>query len=116
DATSRSGADNEASVSTVWVEVRNAEHRENSSAYQAVAQSNRAALSRSSATPSAATSLSISRLYVARIRGGLSGHSSSAGSPPSLRRSLRARRLWEARAATKSDGRRAADTASPPSC
>src|SRR5262249_57760284 len=33
------------------------------------------------------------RLYVAqRIRGGLSGYSSSAGSRPSLRRSLRARR------------------------
>ena len=33
------------------------------------------------------------RLYVAqRIRGGLSGYSSSAGLPPSLRRSLRARR------------------------
>jgi hypothetical protein len=61
--------------------------------YQAVAQSNRAALSRSSTTPSAATSLSMSRLYIAqRIRGGLSGYSSSAGSPPSLRRSLRARR------------------------
>ena len=51
-------------------------------------------LSRSSATPSAALSLSNSRLYVAqRIRGGLSGYSSSAGSLPSLRRSLRARRL-----------------------
>src|SRR5262249_41562481 len=46
---------------------------------------------RSSATPSAALSLSNRRLYVAqRIRGGLSGYSSSAGSPPSLRRSLRA--------------------------
>jgi hypothetical protein len=56
-----------------------------------ISLSNRAA--RRSATPSAATSLSISRLYVAqRIRGGLSGYSSSAGSPPSLRRSLRARR------------------------
>src|SRR5215813_11402672 len=41
----------------------------------------------------AATSLSISRLYVVqRIRGGLSGYSSSAGSPPSLRHSLRTRR------------------------
>src|SRR5262245_3252078 len=50
-------------------------------------------LSRSSATPSAALSLSNSRLYVVqRIRGGLSGYSSSVGSPPSLRRSLRARR------------------------
>jgi hypothetical protein len=36
----------------------------------------------------------MSRLYVAhRIRFGLSGYSSSAGSPPSLRRSLRARRV-----------------------
>ena len=52
-----------------------------------------AGTSRSSTTPSAATSLSMSRLYVAqRIRGGLSGYSSSAGSPPSLRRSLRAGR------------------------
>jgi hypothetical protein len=50
-------------------------------------------LSRSSATPSAALSLSNRRLYISqRIRGGLSGYSSSAGSPPSLRRSLRARR------------------------
>jgi hypothetical protein len=52
--------------------------------YEAVAQSNRAALSRFSVTASAATSLSISRLYVAqRIRGGLSTgfvlrHASSA--------------------------------------
>jgi hypothetical protein len=42
-----------------------------------------AVLSRSSVTASAATSLSMSRLYVAqRIRSGLSGYSSSAGSPP----------------------------------
>jgi hypothetical protein len=41
--------------------------------------------SRSSATSSAATSLSMSRLYVVqRIRFGLSGYSSSAGSPPSV--------------------------------
>jgi hypothetical protein len=42
--------------------------------------------SRSSGAPSAALSLSNRRLYLAqRIRGGLSGYSSSAGSPPSLR-------------------------------
>ena len=78
----------------------------------------------------AITSLSMSRLYVAqRIRGGLSGYSSSVGSPPSLRRSLRARRRAlhtsslvgkrrqaHKRAATKSDGRRAAGTACAPSC
>src|SRR5262245_34030218 len=64
-------------------------------------------LSRSSATPSAALSLSNRRLYVAqRIRGGLSGYSLSAGSPPSLRRSLRARRralsylVWDGGGAT----------------
>jgi hypothetical protein len=50
-------------------------------------------ISRSSATSSAATSLSMSQLYVVhRIRFGLSGCSSSAGLLPSLRRSLRARR------------------------
>src|SRR5262249_23850462 len=48
---------------------------------------------RSPGRRSAALSLSNRRLYVAqRIRGGLSGDSASAGSPPSLRRSLRARR------------------------
>src|SRR5262249_42039028 len=46
-----------------------------------------AALSHSSVTLSAAANLSMSRLYVAqRIRGGLSGYSSSVGSPTSLRR------------------------------
>src|SRR5215831_16236584 len=48
--------------------------------FMSTGPSNRAASS--SATPSAATSLSMRRLYVAqRIRGGLLGYSSSVGSP-----------------------------------